>query len=1140
MRVCLMVALAAAFLATGLAFGEDNDFISNPDSPELRALAKPIEVDESEYGAGEMREPGRTFYVAKDGDDAADGLSWGTAWRTVGRGARVLRAGDTLLIGEGEYEEKQIDLSARAGVQGEPGRPIRIWAAPRARVVMAGARKVDEFSPLGGSGLAWKAPLKGAGLPMVAWESHTRIMLQYTGALERLRELPGTFWIDPEAEELYVRFSDSRLPEGRSVRVRDAMHAFSIRSSRIHLKGITFTHYNCAVAIQNGSDHVTVEKCAFFANDEAGVKVRSAQRCLLRENYGRQSGRRGSVFMTNPRRERNSGVILADNLIIRNRFHSSALTRRTSTAWGHYCIHHWNGSGLRNHVVDNLLDDRLSLWYKPPHRQVVIEGNVTRGTFSTNTGTSWFEEPSDQMVVRSNTLIGGVSWGGEPFGPGGPGGDWAGSDKAFVNNFRPSRDLGVEEAKFADPAYHDYRLQGDSPLLGLGMDGGERGASRRRTGRVRYVGPGGDDAAKGDAASRAWKTLSAATGKLEPGDTLYVLPGSYDEPLVVRPSGEEGRPIRVRAYGRGAVNVPKIEILGARVAVEGFTATRAEGDAAVVRAPDVTLRRCLLARSDGAGVRGVGAARLTLIHCTLADNAAALRLEEGSSGARVRDSILSTAQGSLVECSTDSSDFAASHNCYFGPGAKADRIAAEMRSVMADPLFVDAAAGDYSVRWDSPAATRSVFGRAAGSEAASVRVPRIEDLAVSSLQPDSAVIRWRTPLDDTFGEARCRRRGRGRWTETSDSRQGTVHGVGLVGLAPGTEYEYSVTARGRRGGETDTRVAVFRTPLEAPASRVFHVSPDGDDEADGLSKATAWRTLRKASLEAAPGDTVLVAPGLYRHRIDPLRGGTPERRIVFRREGDGIVHVHGGGTVAPLANLVGVNYVTIDGFTFDIGVGNLPQGGSPPQLSPGGVFRVSNCEGIEILNCRGGYERPLGRGAGSNFLNAGKVRDLLVEGCVSWEARYHLWFHDVVGLTVRNNTFVHSQIISFIVDGVAENIRIENNIWYRPCGMATKNNPFYLLRGRERPDMVSDYNLFYSPVANHQKIADLRDERRQPVWVAEDLESWQEKTGRDRSSFRADPMFVDLKKGDFRLKPESPAIGAGRDGGNLGELEVAD
>ena len=69
-----------------------------------------------------------------------------------------------------------------------------------------------------------------------------------------------------------------------------------------------------------------------------------------------------------------------------------------------------------------------------------------------------------------------------------------------------------------------------------------------------------------------------------------------------------------------------------------------------------------------------------------------------------------------------------------------------------------------------------------------------------------------------------------------------------------------------------------------PASscaETFHVSSDGDDTAAGTS-AAPFRTVQRGAEAARPGDTVLVAEGIYRERVAPPRGGSEGKPIVFR------------------------------------------------------------------------------------------------------------------------------------------------------------------------------------------------------------------------------------------------------------------
>ena len=50
------------------------------------------------------------------------------------------------------------------------------------------------------------------------------------------------------------------------------------------------------------------------------------------------------------------------------------------------------------------------------------------------------------------------------------------------------------------------------------------------------------------------------------------------------------------------------------------------------------------------------------------------------------------------------------------------------------------------------------------------------------------------------------------------------------------------------------------------------------------SKERPFRHIQEAARIAAPGDEVLVAPGVYREYVDPARGGTEDARITYRSE----------------------------------------------------------------------------------------------------------------------------------------------------------------------------------------------------------------------------------------------------------------
>ena len=60
----------------------------------------------------------------------------------------------------------------------------------------------------------------------------------------------------------------------------------------------------------------------------------------------------------------------------------------------------------------------------------------------------------------------------------------------------------------------------------------------------------------------------------------------------------------------------------------------------------------------------------------------------------------------------------------------------------------------------------------------------------------------------------------------------------------------------------------------------FHVSPKGNDKNPG-SAAAPFATLRRAAAAAGPGDTVKIAPGLYREQFTFRKSGKKGAPITF-------------------------------------------------------------------------------------------------------------------------------------------------------------------------------------------------------------------------------------------------------------------
>lgn len=1137
LSVCLLLAITVA-----VALGAERESVTDPNSPELRAYAAPLQLDESQYGCGPLLQPGRTFYVALSGNDEADGTSWESAWRHVHVAVKRLGPGDTLVIGEGEYVEPTIAMNVDEPQSGEPGRPIIITAAPRHRVIITGGQH-PQLSPAPGTQYCWQAEMDIPRGEASVWESDTQIHLQPTGSLQMCDELPGTWWYDLERKVLYAHFSDSRGAEVHGLSVWPGKGSTSnfylrddrgldIRASYVCLRGLHFCNYNTAVLISGnpegegdqrtwrGGDHVTIERCSFSSTTFAGLVLwQGARWCLMRDNYGCRNGDRGSMLVNHKSAH--------DNLFIRNRFDSSAPTIREGGWTYHFGVSTYGHVGRGNHIIGNIMNDVQSFRSKYMFQQAVVEGNVMLGAASTVPCTypgqqpkDLFMGPEDRVIFRGNVFMRGFATEFQPQPDIGPGGNWLDDYKVFINNYVPGK-VSVEQARFADPAWLDYRLQPDSPLKGAGLGGYDIGGYRRPAGRVWYVSPDGDDANSGVTDRQPLATLTRAAAALQPGDTLYVMGRQWSEPLQVAASGTEDAPIVIRAHGRVPVALPAIHLAGQALVVEGFTIAGAQGDGIVVTGPGASVRECVIRQCGGAAIRATGAPGLSVERCTIVGNEVGVALEQGSTAAAVRDCIIADNRLAPVSISTDSAaDYLASHNCYWGPGADAERTAREMRSVIGEPRFAD---DDLRLAWDSPAAHRAMYGQPAGARPALPHTPQISDVQVATLSDDAAVITWRTPVDDTTGAVSYRVQGAGEWRRAEVVTLGTVHGVGLSQLAPATRYEYAIEVKSRRGGTARSETLTFTTSDRPHAPATYYLSPQGDDAADGLAPQSAWRTLRRACAAVLPGDTVLLGAGVYHQAIAPLCGGAEGRRITFRRAGEGRAIIDGLGVLAPLADLRGRSYVTLEGLIFD----------SLPPAGHDGVILARDARGVEVLNCRIGYNKAHGGFGNGIYLAA--CPGARVEGNLIWGTRYHVTLAESPGAVVKNNTVSWGQVFSIYVTGRHEGTRITNNIFYFPTSVP--NAALAISWADRNINLESDYNC-WGPMVDkthvayvyHTSVNDLGPQ-------GPSLAQWQADSGLDTHSIQADPMFADPRQGNFTLLPGSPCIGAGEGGVNMGALD---
>jgi len=111
---------------------------------------------------------------------------------------------------------------------------------------------------------------------------------------------------------------------------------------------------------------------------------------------------------------------------------------------------------------------------------------------------------------------------------------------------------------------------------------------------------------------------------------------------------------------------------------------------------------------------------------------------------------------------------------------------------------------------------------------------------------------------------------------------------------------------------------------------------------------------------------------------------------------------------------------------------------------------------------------------------------------------------------VRNNILAFSKLYQVQATRVEEHLSFtfEKNIVYYDTGVLL-SGPWTKVR------INMDSNCYWDATGKEVTFAGMS------------LKDWQEKTGHDKNSIIADPLFVDAKNFDFRLKPDSPALKLG-------------
>jgi hypothetical protein len=201
-----------------------------------------------------------------------------------------------------------------------------------------------------------------------------------------------------------------------------------------------------------------------------------------------------------------------------------------------------------------------------------------------------------------------------------------------------------------------------------------------------------------------------------------------------------------------------------------------------------------------------------------------------------------------------------------------------------------------------------------------------------------------------------------------------------------------------------------------------------------------------------------------------------------------------------------------------------------PDLAQGNIIRFNLIR--DCIGCGAYAESRPPKGEGDGTKASGRI----------WSP-YYTWgiYFDNSGMDI---TVYGNIVMSTVLGGVSmpvgspRNNRVENNIFIESSGnqidlrMGGSGNRFLrnivyytnpqamLLAARSNADQAiaeCDYNLYWPAGGQELRVRGIG---------SASYADWQ-KLGFDRHSVIADPLFVDAKNGDFRLRPESPAFKLG-------------
>ncbi len=228
---------------------------------------------------------------------------------------------------------------------------------------------------------------------------------------------------------------------------------------------------------------------------------------------------------------------------------------------------------------------------------------------------------------------------------------------------------------------------------------------------------------------------------------------------------------------------------------------------------------------------------------------------------------------------------------------------------------------------------------------------------------------------------------------------------------------------------------------------VYHLDPAGDDSADGLSPAAAWKSLAHANAAIlVPGDSLLLkAGGKWIGQLRPKGSGSAAKPIRIAAYGEGAKPmVDGNGRVGEaVLYLSGQDHFEIS----DLDLANAAAtAGDRRGVLVNGPARGIHLRNLTVHDVKGSPGQELADKATGGIAFTGGGEDISVDGC-------EIRGVDDIGLTTNGGAYTRFAARENVIHDVAKNAIIfrggdstcviEHNVCFRTCARVDDGNTIF-------------------------------------------------------------------------------------------------